>query len=139
MEGCSETRQKNSRTGGSGPAADWVRLLVLLIFAAMKRWTVIALVRIITTRIGVTGVAGASQRRLLGVLGVGQAPLVLDPGEAGLDLVKLRSGDGVLIPGREDAGDLFLGVEDTVRGLGMVGKHLGHGARLALLQGLDLF
>ena len=44
----------------------------------------------------------------------------------------------VLIPGRQDAGNLFLRVQDAVGSLRVVGECLGYQARLALFKSLNL-
>src|SRR5580658_2041032 len=128
---------------------------LVLVVAAVQRWWAVAGVRPGTAglagvartaaRVTAAGVAivvrsgaGAAQRGLVRPLGIEQPALVLNAREASLDVVELRSGDGVLILGRQDARNLFLRMENAVRSLRMIAESLGDQAGLALLESLHL-
>src|SRR6202048_512209 len=141
VEGADKKNFAKNVAGGSNfdppatfPYEPW---LLLLIFAAMEGGAVVAIGAV--GGLGRVGVgAGAAERGLLGVLGVGEAALVLDAGQAGLHVVEFRGGDGVFVAWRQNAGNLLLRVEDAVRGLRMVREGLGDQAGFPLLERLDL-
>src|SRR5260370_1367221 len=106
--------------------------------AAAQSWAVV----LVGGLVGIVGVvvaaAWATKSGLVAVLLVVELALVLDGGEAGLDVVELAGGDDVVRLRGHDGRDLVLGPGDAVRSLGMVGEDLGESAGLVLLEGVDL-
>ena len=117
-----------------------ILILALILGAAAEGWAVVGGGGIV----GLLGSllpcrSGAAQRGLVAALAVVDLALVLDAGQARLDIVELGGGDHVVRPGGQDGGDLFLGVDDAVGGLRVVGEDLGQRAGLVLFQRVESF
>ena len=114
---------------------------LVLVVAAVQRGLIgaVSAVAIRIPRACAVGVgAGLAQRGMGYAFGVGQPAFVFNPRQAGLHIVELRCSHRVLVLSRQNAGNLFLRVQDAIRSLGMVAEGLGHQARLAFFKCLYL-